>query len=132
MDTSITLADMLRKRRAELGKTQEEMAEALDMTQEWVAAVENGRIQQPRPTTLRRLADVLDVPLEDIVIAARLARSLSGAQRVAQSIAEEAAEHDWDDPTMRVVMDRASKMTPEQRRKLAELMDSLGIGNDHR
>lgn len=131
MDTSITLANLVRQRRAALGLTQEDLAESMDMAQEWVAAVENGRINQPRARTLGRLADVLKVPLEDLVIASRLARSKSGAARVAESIALEAVQYEWDDPTMKVVMDRASKMTPQQRRKLAELMDSLGFGNDH-
>lgn len=134
MDVLLTLADVIRNRRAELGKTQEELAEMLSMSQEWVTGVETGKILEPRLKTLQRVSLVMGIPVEELLIAARMATSQTGARRVIASIgmneAPSRSDPHWDDPSMQIVMSRAQKMTPQQRRKLAELMDSLGFGND--
>jgi transcriptional regulator with XRE-family HTH domain len=85
MTEAAELRDLIRAERDRLGMTQEELAEAIGMSQRWVSSAERGEIKQPKVSTLTRLARVFGRDVADLVIAAGLAGSRSGAQAVAES-----------------------------------------------
>lgn len=107
---------MVRKARNERGLTQEELAELVGRSQEWVGKVESGEIAAPRDDALRRLADVLYLPLPDMYIALRQARTQEDANRIVEAI----PSPDEDDPTLSVLMAGARQLTPTGRRMLVE------------
>src|SRR5687768_6772953 len=69
------LNDIVTARRMELGLTQEQVAERVNMSQEWVTKVERGRIKRPRVPSLLALADVLQLEAHDLIMAAGYAQS---------------------------------------------------------
>lgn len=81
----VTLAGIVRVKRMELGLSQEELAEAVGMSQGWVAKIEAGDIHYPRKKTLERMAFVLRVSFADLLIAAGYARSKDEADRLSAS-----------------------------------------------
>ncbi|MDX3455724.1 tetratricopeptide repeat protein [Streptomyces sp. ME02-8801-2C] len=60
------LGEVLRDRRRRLGLTQEELAERAGVSVRTICHVETGRIEHPRPATVRRLADALDLTGTDL------------------------------------------------------------------
>lgn len=87
-----SLRDLVARRRRELGLTQEELSERAGMSQEWASKVERGEIQSPRRSALRRLADALQVPAEDVIIAAGYAEKPSTARILLEQVEGEDAE----------------------------------------
>jgi transcriptional regulator with XRE-family HTH domain len=61
-----TLGDRLRRLRREHSLTQEELAQASDVSQEMIAKTEQGR-RHPRLTVLVKIAKALDVPLSELI-----------------------------------------------------------------
>lgn len=64
-----TLGRFIRRRRIELGMTQEQMAEMLGVSvrQSEISRLENDRITLPRRERLERIAEVLDVPIGELL-----------------------------------------------------------------
>lgn len=60
------LGNHLKKRRTELGLTLKEVGRRSDMTDSNVLRIERGDIPQPRPETLKSLANVLGLELSDL------------------------------------------------------------------
>lgn len=85
------LRDLVRQARDARGLTQTQLAEAVEMSQRWVSALENDEIDAPRLKTLHRLSDALHLDLTDLVIAASLARTKAEARRLIASEPDEAA-----------------------------------------
>lgn len=79
-----TLAQIIRGKRAERGDSQEEFAEFIGMSQEWVTKIENGAPITPRTATLQKLSARLDVPIETLYLATNIAKTLAGAKRIAE------------------------------------------------
>jgi len=85
MSERSALGVVIRRRRRELGWTQEELAERISTDDEYVrqseiSRIESGKIDLPRRDRLIRLAEVLDLPLGEL-----LARSgWAGAERYFQ------------------------------------------------
>lgn len=79
----MNLRDMVRQAREEAGLTQEQVSAAVGKSSRWCSAVETGEITSPRVPTLRRLADVLRLDVDDLIIAANLARTKAAARRLA-------------------------------------------------
>lgn len=120
-----------------MGKTQEELAEMLGMSQEWVAGIENGRIEEPRLNTLRKVAPIMNILIEDLLIAARMASSRTGAQKLIEARGlnkppdvAPSREPDWNDPVMQLVMNRASKLSPENLKRIAAVMEAMRDDDD--
>jgi transcriptional regulator with XRE-family HTH domain len=65
----MSLGQLIRERRAELGMTQEELAERIGKGQNYLSHVERGRIQRPGREIMRAIADALDLPMVDLVVA---------------------------------------------------------------
>ena len=63
----MTLGLRIRAHRLERRLTQEQLAEKLDRSVEAVSNLERG-LSLPNPATLHRLAAVLDVPAEDLLV----------------------------------------------------------------
>lgn len=57
----------LRFHRTRLGLTQADLASMVGVAERTIIALENGRRRTARATTLGRLREALDVPLEEIV-----------------------------------------------------------------
>jgi transcriptional regulator with XRE-family HTH domain len=114
-----SFAEIVRRRRLELGLSQIEVSDAVGMSQRWTSAVETGEIKVPRVETIRRLSKVLSVPVADLLIAAKLAETRAEAERIVQTVPEE------DDPLMDIVMAGARDLTPEGREILAGIITSL-------
>lgn len=73
MDNDLRLDDLgryIRERRAELGLTQVQLAARVGWTQERVSLLENARYGMPSVPSLIRLAQGLEVPLNDLIVAA--------------------------------------------------------------
>lgn len=72
MSERSTLGVVIRRRRLELGWTQEELAERISADGEYVrqseiSRIENGKIDLPRRERLARIAAVLDLPLGELL-----------------------------------------------------------------
>ena len=72
MSERSTLGVVIRRRRLELGWTQEELAERISADGEYVrqseiSRIENGKIDLPRRERLARIATVLDLPLGELL-----------------------------------------------------------------
>jgi transcriptional regulator with XRE-family HTH domain len=108
------LRDLVRQARIQAGMTQQELAEAVGMSQRWVSNIETGDIEESRTATLHKLAAVLPVTVEDLIIAAKLAKTRAGARRVARS--ESPSDDDpirakLLDMLRRVRLDRPNRVT---------------------
>lgn len=97
---SYRLADIIRDAREARGLTQEEFAELIGMSQEWVTKTENGHNRNPRMSTIRRIADRLGETVDMIVLATDLADTADGAKAIAAKIEESIAP---DDPRERLI-----------------------------
>ena len=64
---------MLKAVRALRGITQEELARRAKVSRQLIASIEAGRHRDPRLSTLMRIADALDLNVEDLI---RLMRDL--------------------------------------------------------
>lgn len=76
------LKTLVKNRRLALGMTQEDLADRMSMSQRWVSNLETDGITAPRLPVMQKLAAVLRLPVEDLYIAAGMASSKSGAQRL--------------------------------------------------
>lgn len=84
------------------------------MSQRWVSSLEAGEIDMPGAKTMRRLSQVLGIPLADLYIAGQWAKSRADAARIAEAVPDD------DDPTLSVLMAGARQLTPTGRRMLVE------------
>jgi len=75
-----TLGRFIRRRRIELGMTQEQMAFLIGETvrQSEVSRLENDRITLPRRERLERIAEVLGVPVGELLVRLLFRRAGSG------------------------------------------------------
>lgn len=60
MDSN-TIGMALKQQRAKLGMSQEEFADLIGMSLDWVRSVESGRTKRPRVESLMRVADALRI-----------------------------------------------------------------------
>jgi transcriptional regulator with XRE-family HTH domain len=81
-----TFAEIVRQARKRKNLSQVVLAEMVGMSQRWISDIERGVTVQPRLEALRRLADVLNLDVADLVLAAGLASSKEGARRLTESI----------------------------------------------
>ncbi|MFF3380849.1 ATP-binding protein [Streptomyces sp. NPDC002680] len=75
------LGEVLRDHRRRLGLTQEELAERSGVSVRTICHVETGRIERPRPATVRRLADALALTGTDLDEFRQAATGLPDAPR---------------------------------------------------
>ncbi len=61
------IGDRVRAIRRRRALTQAELAEAAELSTDAVVKLENGK-HEPRPKTVRKLADALDVPVETLTV----------------------------------------------------------------
>lgn len=86
-----SLAALLRRLRQDAGLTREALAERAGISVEAIGALEGGRRQYPRPTTLDRLADALEASADDrqrLTTAARRPKIGSAAHRLPPGIGD--------------------------------------------
>src|SRR6188508_3001919 len=67
MTTDLTIGERIAFYRRRRGLSQEVVAGFVGRTADWLGKIENGRIQLDRLSVLRRLAEVLDVALGDLI-----------------------------------------------------------------
>lgn len=113
---------MIRAARDERGLTQEELAEAVGRSQEWVGKVESGEILAPRSDVLHRLASTLDLSVADLYIAAEWARTRAEALKIAESVP---AYDEPFDPTFWRFVEAAGRLSDEDRELLYRFADRL-------
>jgi transcriptional regulator with XRE-family HTH domain len=127
-DETPLLRDVVRQGRIRKGMTQEELSEAIGMSQEWVSKIEAGDITYPRRKTLERLAFVLqDVSFTDLLIAAGYARTKADAARVAAAPDSERTIGDridalWNDlsPSERSFLETMIRTQERQKRRKSQ------------
>lgn len=56
------LGRLLKKRREELGFTLREVQDKAGLSNAYLSQIENGKVSQPTPSTLRKLSDHYEVP----------------------------------------------------------------------
>jgi transcriptional regulator with XRE-family HTH domain len=76
------LADLVRETRKLRGLSQIELADAVGMSQRWVSDIERGHTKNPRREHLHALAAALKMDVEELYIAANLARNKAHAQAI--------------------------------------------------
>jgi len=67
MQTMAPLSQTLRRERRRAGLTQEELAEAAGVGINTIRRIEQGEIEEPRVSTLRKLADALGIRVRDLL-----------------------------------------------------------------
>lgn len=72
------LGEYVRARRKARGWTQEQLAERANVDQTFISQVETGRVTQPSFTYFRRLAEGLDVPVNELMAVAGLLEEPAG------------------------------------------------------
>ncbi|MGI8484886.1 MAG: helix-turn-helix transcriptional regulator [Thermomicrobiales bacterium] len=136
MDTKRTLAQLIADKRREAGLTQEQFAEAVGRSQKWASDIETGVIKGVRPPLLHRLAGVLHVKPEDIVIAGNLATTSAGAKAIVNSIPLSGASRGTSTlsgdmtaaelrPHLRASFLRVGELSPAAQKKLEIYLDDL-------
>jgi transcriptional regulator with XRE-family HTH domain len=65
-DVLVSFAENLRRRRKELGLSQEQLGARADIQMADISRYESG-VRDPRVTTIARLAHALDVPIADLL-----------------------------------------------------------------
>lgn len=116
------LGNLVAARRAELGLTQEEVSEKAGMSQEWCSMLERGRIVQPRISALMGLQKVLDIPVEELVVAAGYSRTRAGAAKL---IPEEI-----EDPELAASFLSLQKLSRERLQQARTMIDVLARMDD--
>ncbi|HWV22750.1 MAG TPA: helix-turn-helix transcriptional regulator [Thermomicrobiales bacterium] len=107
------LARRVRTRREDMGLTQVEVSQAVGMSQEWTSMLERGRIRQPRISALQKLADVLDIPVEEMLMLAGMSKTVTDAR----AMTSEAV----------ALVDRLSSLSSESIRKLDSIAEGLQL-----
>lgn len=74
-----TLATLVQEARARRGWTQEEAAEAMDVSRGWIGQLETGLIKRPRPPFRKKLEEHLGITREDM---ARAVGEIGPAQTI--------------------------------------------------
>ncbi|MGI8405128.1 MAG: helix-turn-helix domain-containing protein [Thermomicrobiales bacterium] len=127
MEKHSTLGPFIQRSRLDIGLTQTEFAESVDMSQRWVSDLERGVIKTVKPRLLHRVAEVLRVNPEDIVIAGNLSTTSAGAK----AIAESTPEYDKDlPPHLRASFLRVGELSPTAQKKLETFLDDLFLLED--
>lgn len=119
---SSVLGNLVATRRAELQKSQEEISLRAGMSQEWVGMLERGRIKEPRMGALKGLAGALDMDVEELVIAAGMARSRESARKL---IPEEI-----EDPELAASFLSLQKLSRERLQQARAMIEGLSRLDD--
>lgn len=114
------LGRLVRRRRADLGLTQEELAERVggNMTQSDVSQIERGAVRRPGRDRLARLALALRVPLGDLVAA-------SGWAELARAADAAPPAFDPDDPLRAPVVEALAELDIDRLKSLADFANYL-------
>lgn len=123
METPRTLAARVKELREGKNLTQEQLSEAVGMSQEWASNIETGKIKLPRTATLDRLAKVLGVSTADLYIAAGVARTGEEGRRVAEHAASYVAEE--DDPLLHTTFIEMRKLSHEDLSQIRDLIKRM-------
>lgn len=113
---------LVKERREAKGLSQEEVADRVGMSQEWTSMVERGRVHQPRIAVLKRLAPVLGVDIEDLVIAVGYATTKTGADRVIPD--------DIDDPLLEASFLALSELPPHRIKETLKFIEHMKVLSD--
>jgi transcriptional regulator with XRE-family HTH domain len=118
MADEMSLGEFIRRTRLERGMRLRELARRLDVTPSYVSDIENDR-RTPSEDVLRRIADVLDLDLDELL--ARSGRIGSDAERYLRRT-----------PTATTLFRRISQqnLTEDQLTGLLNQVDELSSDND--
>jgi transcriptional regulator with XRE-family HTH domain len=81
-NTPLELRDVVRQARLDAGLTQAELARRARRSQKWVSRIEAGIVVRPDIEDLRRLADILKLDLEDLIVSTQMTRTRHHARRL--------------------------------------------------
>ncbi len=118
-----TLGQLIHDKRTDAGLTQIEFAEAVGRSQKWVSDIERGVIKAMHLSLLKSAAAVLRIEPEELVLAAGMAGSLSGARKVVASAPDDDGEE--LPPHMRASFLKAGGLSPERQQLLKETIDTF-------
>lgn len=116
------LGRLVYDRRREMGLTQEEVSVRVGMSQEWTSMLERGRIKQPRVSALQRLAKVLELPTEQVILASGMASTRGAAQAL--------TPEDIDHPDLVLLVERMRRLSPEALRYLVPIVDGMVLASE--
>lgn len=126
-----SLGQVIAARRREMSLTQEQFAELLGegVRQSEISRLERGLVTMPRPERLQRIADVIDVPVGELLLltawagpVAEAADAPSGDNQPESSTAPEAHTPAERSPELEDVLDRA-RATMEETRRILDSLD---------
>lgn len=122
------LGRLIRARRREMGLTQEEFAELLgeEMRQSEISRLERGHVSQPRPERLQRIAEVLDIPVGELLL--QTAWAEQEPDEAVPAHAESGAA--LSTPAQRSPMDEAMESAQATIKQTRRILESLGGEDD--
>ena len=97
-----TIGKNIRKRRKELGLTQEKAAEMIDISASFYSHIENGS-KSASVKTMRKIAHCLEVSLDSLVL-------------------DNQEERKLEDPTLEKIVYRLNKMNEKQKKFVLEML----------
>ena len=100
------IGEMIRSRRKELGMNQIQLANSANVSQSYIAGLENGKVQNPTLKTIAKIAAVLNLENEQLINEAGISNG-----EVNSDILELAR--------------MSEKLTPEQRQKMIAVAKAL-------
>lgn len=112
------IGNNIKKRRKELGITQKDIAEALNISQGYIADLENGKIKNPTVENLDKISGFLDMHLSDI-----FGYGVRNTEIKGLSSAE--AEYEPKNPDIRRIFRAGNKLSKEQAETLRKVAESL-------
>ena len=122
MSIDLTQAGMvIKKKRKELGITQQELSEKLNISQSYIAGLETGKIKNPTIENLDKIAEFLGIPIAEILAADD---SLHGSGSKS-SMPEAPQSGTAKNPDIRRIARAGEKLTPEQAQTLRRVAESL-------
>jgi transcriptional regulator with XRE-family HTH domain len=122
----MSLAELIQRRRADLGMSQVELGIKADTSQRTVSEIERGVRRRPQLHTLRAFADALEMPLAELVLASGQADDLAEAARIAEEVRNLAdqdpkltalllAAHELDESAVEILLHQAELLRANQR-----------------
>lgn len=111
---NMPFGDALERIRKERGLTQAQLAQKLDVNQSLIAKWESGKVQ-PRAATLAKLAETLEVAVEELIVGEAQTTSSSAPTKSLRAL----------DPKLVELFEEAHKLSPGDREALRRILEAM-------